>query len=213
MNLFKIYGVMGCGKSTLTEALAKEFNASLWIEPFKENPFLPLFYKEMSEIPNNSYNKYGLPLQLFFLTSYMRQNSDILENTGNINIQDGGAFSGFAFTKTQYRSGMISKFEYEYFTSLFKNLKSRLDINYYTFYLDLDVKESYRRVLKRAKEDPSRSQETSAPIEYLEMLDECYKEAFEELEIPVEYVDVNGLSIEEGSEMFSGRIETLVKRL
>ena len=208
MKLFKIYGIMGCGKSTLTESLCETFNATLWVEPFEENPFLPLFYAEMVKERGTSINRFALPLQLYFLTSYMRQNEDIQESEG-LNIQDGGAFSGYAYTKTQHNSGMITDTEYDYFTSLYKLHRDKLDINHRTLYIDLDPSEAHRRVINRSKEDTSRSNEQDVPLKYLIFLDECYRETFEELDIPVEFINTNGLSKEETVKVFKDIIDSV----
>ena len=210
MNLFKIYGNIGCGKSTLTEMLAEELGGILWIEPFEDNPFLSLFYGEMANIKEGQHNKYALPLQLYFLTLYISQNNSILEQQNPLNIQDGGAFSGYAYTKTQFRKGMISQYEYDYFTTLFKVLRKSLDINYTTYYLNLDPQEALSRIEKRASEDQTRSQENTIPLGYLEMLDSCYKETFAELDIPVEYIDINGMSLQEEKELFTNFISKML---
>ena len=41
-----IEGNIGTGKTSLCEMLAQEFNCSLVLEEFADNPFLPYFYKD-----------------------------------------------------------------------------------------------------------------------------------------------------------------------
>ena len=65
-----IEGNIGAGKTTLANLIATEFNAKLIVERFAENPFLPLFYKDM--------DRYALSLEMSFLTDrYQHLQDDI----------------------------------------------------------------------------------------------------------------------------------------
>jgi len=64
INPFKKYpyivveGPIGSGKSTLSRMLSENFGAKFIKEKAEQNPFLPKFYKNMTQ--------YALPTQLFF---------------------------------------------------------------------------------------------------------------------------------------------------
>jgi 2-amino-4-hydroxy-6-hydroxymethyldihydropteridine diphosphokinase len=70
-----IEGNIGAGKTTLTTLIAEEFNAKLILERFKENPFLPKFYKDQS--------RYAFPLEMSFLADRYQQ---LLDDIGQFNL-------------------------------------------------------------------------------------------------------------------------------
>ncbi len=65
-----IEGNIGAGKTSLATQMASDFNAKLVLERFKENPFLPKFYKEQ--------DRYAFPLEMSFLADRYQQLLDDL---------------------------------------------------------------------------------------------------------------------------------------
>jgi len=70
-NLYHIAieGVIGVGKTSLADRLAKALDARLVLEEFEENPFLGSFYTDRK--------RYAFQTQLFFLLSRYRQFQDL----------------------------------------------------------------------------------------------------------------------------------------
>ncbi|MBN1595000.1 deoxynucleoside kinase [candidate division FCPU426 bacterium] len=66
-----IEGVLGVGKSSLGESLAKEFNARLVMEAAEDNPFLSKFYQDMKG--------YAFQTQIFFLLNRYRQQHELAQ--------------------------------------------------------------------------------------------------------------------------------------
>jgi len=64
-NYIAIEGNIGAGKTSLAAKLAGDFNAKLILERFKDNPFLPKFYKDQS--------RYAFPLEMSFLADRYQQ--------------------------------------------------------------------------------------------------------------------------------------------
>ncbi|MCF7807532.1 MAG: deoxynucleoside kinase [Candidatus Marinimicrobia bacterium] len=64
-----IEGVIGVGKTSLAERLARKLDARLVLEEFEENPFLGSFYDDRK--------RYAFQTQLFFLLSRYRQFQDL----------------------------------------------------------------------------------------------------------------------------------------
>src|SRR4030043_287195 len=64
-NYVVIEGNIGAGKTTLATRISEQFNASLILEHFADNPFLPKFYENPE--------KYSFPLELSFLASRYKQ--------------------------------------------------------------------------------------------------------------------------------------------
>jgi len=65
-----IEGNIGAGKTSLATQMATDFNAKLVLERFKENPFLPKFYKEP--------DRFAFPLEMSFLADRYQQLLDDL---------------------------------------------------------------------------------------------------------------------------------------
>ena len=69
-NFIAIEGNIGAGKTSLATRIASEFNATLILEQFEENTFLPKFYENPV--------KYAFPLELTFLAERYQQLKDQL---------------------------------------------------------------------------------------------------------------------------------------
>ena len=65
-----IEGNIGAGKTSLAAQLASDFNIKLILERFKENPFLPKFYKDP--------DRFAFPLEMSFLADRYQQLLDDL---------------------------------------------------------------------------------------------------------------------------------------
>jgi len=65
-----IEGNIGAGKTSLAIQIAKDFNAKLILERFKENPFLPKFYEDPT--------RFAFPLEMSFLADRYQQLLDDL---------------------------------------------------------------------------------------------------------------------------------------
>jgi len=66
-----IDGVIGAGKTTLTNLLAKKYEGATLLEEVEENPFLADFYRDPKH--------YAFSTQLFFLLSRYRQQQTIVQ--------------------------------------------------------------------------------------------------------------------------------------
>jgi len=64
-NYIAIEGNIGAGKTSLATLLANDLNAKLILERFKDNPFLPKFYKNQQ--------RYAFPLEMSFLADRYQQ--------------------------------------------------------------------------------------------------------------------------------------------
>ena len=64
-----IEGVIGAGKTTLTQMLGEKLQAEVVLEQFEENPFLPNFYDDPE--------RYAFQTQIFFLLSRYKQQQSL----------------------------------------------------------------------------------------------------------------------------------------
>ena len=88
-NFIAIEGVIGVGKTTLARLLKDDFNASILLEVFEENPFLADFYGDRV--------RYAFQTQLFFLLSrYQQQNHAVPEA-----LAKGNLISDYTFAKDE----------------------------------------------------------------------------------------------------------------
>lgn len=74
-NYIAIEGNIGAGKTTLASMIADDFNAKLILERFKDNPFLPKFYKDQT--------RYAFPLEMSFLADRYQQ---LLDDIGQYDL-------------------------------------------------------------------------------------------------------------------------------
>jgi deoxyguanosine kinase len=79
-QLISIAGIIGVGKTTLTENLAKIFNCKKLLEPYAANPFLPLVYAGKNEL--------ALDSEMYFLAERIEQLSPGILQPGQIYISD-----------------------------------------------------------------------------------------------------------------------------
>lgn len=71
LKYIAIEGVIGAGKTSLTEKLAKTLGAKSIFEEFETNPFLEDFYREPE--------RFAFQTQIFFLLSRYRQQQQLLQ--------------------------------------------------------------------------------------------------------------------------------------
>lgn len=159
-----VEGVIGVGKTTLVELLAKDFNAKSYLEIVEENPFLVKGFYE--DIEANAFNT-----ELFFLLSRFRQQQlirdDLLHNPQLI-------ISDYLFAKNRIFAGLTLKGEdIEIFDSVFQPLNKKAAVPDLIIYLKADVQGLMRRIYLR-----DRSFERKMDPEYLKNLTERYDEFF-----------------------------------
>lgn len=167
MNSYRyivVEGVIGVGKTTLVELLAKDFNAKSYLEIVEENPFLVKGFYE--DIEANAFNT-----ELFFLLSRFRQQQlirdDLLHNPHLI-------ISDYLFAKNRIFAGLTLKGgDIELFDSVFQPLNKKAAVPDLIIYLKADVEGLMRRIYLR-----DRSFERKMDPEYLKNLTERYDEFF-----------------------------------
>ena len=64
-NYLAIEGNIGAGKTSLATMISQDFKAKIITERFKDNPFLPKFYKDQA--------RYAFPLEMSFLADRYQQ--------------------------------------------------------------------------------------------------------------------------------------------
>jgi deoxyadenosine kinase len=172
-----ISGLIGAGKTTLAEALARKLNLPVNYEPVIDNVYLQDFYKDMT--------KYSFPLQVFLLNKRFKQQQQIVWG-GIGGVQDRTIYEDSVFAKMLKDSGMMTERDYNTYIELFKNMSNFMKKPNIIVHLDLSPHDALERIKMR-----NRGCESGITIEYLESLHAAYEEFIAEIArvIPVIKVD------------------------
>ena len=166
-NFIGIAGLIGVGKSTLTEKLAEALGYKAFFEPVSSNPYLAEFYKEPE--------KFSFEMQIYFLSERFRQHQELIWAEGG-GVQDRTIYEDSVFAKSLLEKGLLSPRSYETYTKLFSIMSNFLAIPTIIIFLKAHPEVCLERIRRR-----SRSQEVGISLEYLETLEKHYGELMEKL--------------------------------
>lgn len=116
-------GMIGLGKTSVSEIIAKELNSKVFYESVEDNPILPLFYNSTDE--EIKLNRYPFLLQLFFLDKRFKSIKQAL--TSKNNVLDRSIYEDWYFCKRNMDLGRISELEMSVYESLLNNMMEELD--------------------------------------------------------------------------------------
>lgn len=178
-KIIAISGIIGVGKSTLTEKLSKEMNYVEYKEPVKTNEYLSKFYENME--------KYCFQMQIYLLNHRFKQHQQIVWSNKN-SIQDRSIYEDVIFAKMLKDDGVMEELDFKTYVSLFNNMTNFLHRPDLIIYLDVKPEIALERITKR-----SRDCEKNIPLEYLENLKMGYEDWLKDVEkrIPVVRIDWN----------------------
>jgi deoxyguanosine kinase len=163
VHTIAVEGVIGAGKTNLSNILSERFNARLILEEAEENPFLAGFYRNRE--------MYAFQVQLWFLMSRYKQLSDELSQQDlfhEITVSD------YFFQK----DGIFARVnldEAEY--SLYSRVASVLEKNVPTLDLVVYLQASTDVLMKRI-EKRGRPFEFNMDRRYIDQLNEAYNDFF-----------------------------------
>ena len=158
-----IEGNIGSGKTTLTNLLAEKWNTRLMLEEFKDNPFLPKFYKNPKQ--------HGFALELSFLAERYHQKRDELNRT---DLFKPGIICDYSFAKSLVFARInLDPDEFELYQNLFNIIHGRLAKPDLLLFLYCDPEKSLRQIKKRG-----RSYEQEISTDYLASINKGYLEFF-----------------------------------
>lgn len=109
-------GMIGVGKTTLTDLIAKHLNTQAFFEPVGENPVLPLYYADPKQ--------YGFLLQIYFLNKRFAMIKKALSDDNN--VLDRSIYEDALFTQENHREGNISDAELKVYMTLLDNMMSEI---------------------------------------------------------------------------------------
>lgn len=156
-----IEGNIGAGKTSLATKMATDFQAKLVLERFKENPFLPQFYKEPE--------RYAFPLEMSFLADRYQQLVDDLNQydlfSENI-IGDYDSYKSLIFAKIT-----LQEEEFNLYKKLFTLMHKDLSLPDKYIYLFQNTERLLQNIKKRGREFEQEIEAT-----YLQKINEGYME-------------------------------------
>ena len=161
-----VEGPIGAGKTTLTNLIADSFGYDTFLEEPSENPFLPDFYINPSQA--------ALATQLFFLFQRVKQIQELKQE----DIFTQNRVSDFLLDKDRlFAKATLSAEELKLYEQIYTYLAIDLPTPDLVIYLQAETKTLYERVMHRGIE-----MEKTISFEYLELLNETYKEFFFEFD-------------------------------
>jgi deoxyadenosine/deoxycytidine kinase len=138
-----VLGVVGAGKSTLSDLLSNKLGVISVQENFGQSPFLANFYADPS--------RWGFHSQVWFLSEKIAQLKG-LDQTKSYFV-DPDLEMDRLYAKTLSKIGFMSKPEYRTYNDLFKTLVDISEIRKPDIYLLIDAKLPVirQRIIKRAR--------------------------------------------------------------
>ncbi len=121
--LITIGAMIGAGKTSLAELVAKHFNSEVFYESVDDNPILPLFYTASDEEIQTK--RYPFLLQLWFLNTRFKSIKQALVEDNN--VLDRSIYEDWYFAKVNKDLGRISDLEFSLYESILNNMMEELE--------------------------------------------------------------------------------------
>lgn len=175
MQYIVIEGNIASGKTSLAKLLAEQVNASLILEEFQDNPFLPKFYEDA--------NRYAFPLELSFLADrYQQVKRELL----NPSLFHSYIIADYYFPKTSiFAKHTLKEDEYSLFKKIYEIIM--LSVPKPSLYIYLHT--STNRLLENIKKR-KRDFEQNMTAEYLERVHTEYMKYIKQIvDFPIVVID------------------------
>lgn len=191
-----IEGNIGAGKTTLSNLLAKHYNARLVLEQFADNPFLPKFYENPSQ--------YAFPLELFFMAERFKQLKELIQQK---DLFQTVTISDYLFTKCLlFAKVNLPDDEFRLYQRLFEIIHQQLIQPDILIYLHAPVIKLQQNIRKRG-----RTYEQSIPDDYLFSIQETYTHYIKQHNLRTIFVDASNADFPGNEKHLQVIIEALEK--
>lgn len=170
-----VEGVIGAGKTTLTNLLAQKYKGRAVLESFADNPFLPAFYADPE--------RFAFSLEVSFLTSRFQQLRDVLQPSVK---ESDLVVTDYIFRKSLLFAGvtLLGK-ERTLFKDLYGLLCLQLPVPDVVIYLRAPLSKLRSHIAQRGRE-----YEKAIPDSYLLQLSAAYEQFLSETTHPVLVIDM-----------------------
>ena len=155
-----IEGIIGCGKTSFTRALATALNYKTLEERFAENPFLPKFYRQPK--------RFAFPLELSFLADRFKQ---INEDAEQLDMFQAGVVADYHISKSLvFANNTLQEDEFPLFQQLYDLMYRSANQPSLCIFLRQTPSRAQANIKKRG-----RSYEQNISLEYLSDLAQGYQ--------------------------------------
>jgi len=162
LRYIAVEGVIGVGKTTLTDMLSKTIGSSVILEEFEQNPFLEEFYDDP--------RRYAFQTQIFFLLSRFRQ----IQELHQVDLFRQKIVSDYLFEKDRIFATLnLSEKEMKLYDGIARLMEKEVPAPDLVIYLQASTKRLMENIHKRG-----RSYEKNMDPEYIEGLNELYNKFF-----------------------------------
>lgn len=153
-KVITIGGMIGAGKTTITNLLAEELGFKPFYENVEDNAILPLFYTSTPE--EQQLKRYPFLLQLEFLNSRFSVIKEALRGSQDV-IMDRSIYEDWYFARVNADLGSISEQEFMLYEKLLNNMMEELkelpkkspDL---MVYLKISFEKTLERIGKRGRD-------------------------------------------------------------
>lgn len=160
-NYIAIEGNIGAGKTSMATKMARDFNAKLILERFKDNPFLPKFYEDAA--------RYAFPLEMSFLADRYQQ---LVDDITQFDLFKESVIADYDVNKSLiFASITLPEEEYALYKKLFQVMHKDVPKPDVYVYLYQNTERLLENIKKRG-----RKYEQSIQAEYLQKLNLGYLE-------------------------------------
>ena len=166
-----IEGLIGAGKSTLTNNLCQLCGYTAFNEPVESNPFLVDYYDDPTRWA------YAMQVNLLWERFRMFQEATYRALRGELCIADRSIYGDAAFALVQYKDKYFTDKEFKSYKTMHETIQPLLPYCDLVIWLELSPEDTLERIKKR-----SRTCESNIPIEYLQDLYEAYQSILKSLE-------------------------------
>lgn len=157
-----IAGNIGCGKTTLTNMLAKHYGWTPRFESVDYNPYLEDFYADMS--------RWSFNLQIYFLNKRFQDIVEISKSEDYI-IQDRTIYEDARiFAPNLHEQGFMSDRDFDNYSDLFNLMMTLVKMPDLMIYIRSSIPNLVAQIQKRG-----RNYESAMRIDYLQGLNDKYE--------------------------------------
>jgi deoxyadenosine/deoxycytidine kinase len=195
-NYIAIEGNIGAGKTTLARMLSADLNASLVLEQFEENSFLPKFYEDPP--------RYAFPLELSFLADRYQQ---LTEHFSKPDLFTTATIADFFIHKSLiFASSTLEPTEFSLFQRLFKITQQMIPLPDLVVFLYQRIPGLQMNILKRG-----RDYEQGISADYLGTIQRGYLDFFRQQPgINVQFLDMTDVDFVERPEDYKMILDMIV---
>ena len=191
-----VAGNIGCGKTTLTNMLAKHYGWEPRFESVEYNQYLADFYADMA--------RWSCNLQIYFLNKRFKDVVDIL-NSDKYVIQDRTIYEDARiFAPNLHRQGFMTDRDFDNYTDLFNLMTSLIRNPDLMIYVRASVPTLVQQIQKRG-----RKYEASIRIDYLQGLNDLYEDWIKDYKGKLLIVDGDTIKFGERPEDFQQVIDRI----